>query len=152
MVFYCIYVVKVLTWEISPFSLLLPPAQPYLPLLVIELWLAMALNVCLSLSSFLTLVLTLVLHFCPCLCCLDFNFVSDLLLGLTQLLMPEACIYNTHCHEALGRMIEFSMAVNSCPTIDTCHSVHHQVEMHVGFLYFMVQSWIEKYHSKFCIF
>lgn len=45
---------------------------------------------------------SLVLHFCPCLCCLDFIFVSDLLSGLTQLLMPEACVHSTHCHRALG--------------------------------------------------
>lgn len=34
-------------------------------------------------------------------------------------------------------MLEFSVDVNSCPPIDTRHSVHHQVELHVGFSYFM---------------
>lgn len=56
----------------------------------------------LSVSACRFLLFSPVLCFCPCLCCLDFIFVSDLLLGLTQLLMPEACIYGTHGHNALG--------------------------------------------------
>lgn len=103
MVFYCVYVIRIPLRETClRFPPLLPPSLLCTPILVLALYCHGPLSVCLLLSFFLTGSSFLSISLLP-----GLHFVSNLLLGLSWLLMPEACIYNTHCHKVLVRMIDF---------------------------------------------